>query len=146
MEQRAAIKFRVKLKKTDTKTFEMLKSGHSQECLSSKSVLEWHKRLKEAKSMRMQKSRVEKILTAFLDAKGIIRQEFVSEIRIINGKFYKNVIKKLIARVHRVRPQFQESGSRYLLHDSAPVHSSAVFSEIFGETKDPFVIPSTLLP
>jgi hypothetical protein len=40
MEQRAAIKFCVKLKKTATETFEMLKSANSEECLSRTSVFE----------------------------------------------------------------------------------------------------------
>jgi hypothetical protein len=34
----------------------------------------------------MQKSRVKKVLTAFLDAKGIIRHEFVPERQMVNGK------------------------------------------------------------
>jgi hypothetical protein len=36
MEQRAAIKFCVKLKKTATETFEMLKSPYGEECLLRK--------------------------------------------------------------------------------------------------------------
>jgi transposase len=51
----------------------------------------------------------------------------------VNGKFYKEVIKRLIARVHRVRPVFQESGSWYLLHDNAPEHSSDVVSEFLAK-------------
>jgi hypothetical protein len=39
MEQRAAIKFCVKLKKAATETFEMLRSVYSEECLSRTSVL-----------------------------------------------------------------------------------------------------------
>jgi hypothetical protein len=38
MEQRAAIKFSVKLKKTAIETFEMLKSVYGEECLSRTSV------------------------------------------------------------------------------------------------------------
>jgi hypothetical protein len=42
MKQRAMIPFCIKLKKTATKTFEMLKSAYGEE-----SVFEWHKRFKE---------------------------------------------------------------------------------------------------
>jgi hypothetical protein len=49
MEQSAAIKFCVKLKKTATATFEMLKSTYSEECLLRISVFEWHLRLKEGR-------------------------------------------------------------------------------------------------
>jgi hypothetical protein len=38
MEQRAAITFCVKLKKTATETFEMLKSAYGEECLLNKCV------------------------------------------------------------------------------------------------------------
>jgi hypothetical protein len=76
----------------------------------------------------MQKLRVKTMLTAFFDAKGIniIHHEFVPEKQAVNGKFHKEVIKRLIARFHCARPEFQESGSRYLLHDNALVHSSAL--------------------
>jgi hypothetical protein len=47
MKQRAAIKFRVKLKKTATETFEMLKNSYDEECLSRTSVFEWHTSFKE---------------------------------------------------------------------------------------------------
>jgi hypothetical protein len=43
------------------------------------------------------------------------------------------VIKRLIARVHRVKPEFQESLSWYLLHDNAPVHSSGVVSVLLAK-------------
>jgi hypothetical protein len=45
------------------------------------------------------------------------------EKQTVNGKFYKEVINGSIARVHRVRPEFQESWSWYLLHN-ALAHSS----------------------
>jgi hypothetical protein len=51
MEQRAAMKFCVKLKKTAPETFEMLKSAYSEDCLSRTSVFEWHKKLKEGLRM-----------------------------------------------------------------------------------------------
>jgi hypothetical protein len=47
MEERTANKFCAKLKITPTETFEMLKSGYGEECLSKRNVIEWHKRFKE---------------------------------------------------------------------------------------------------
>jgi hypothetical protein len=132
MKQRTGIKFCAKLKKTVTETFEMLKSAYSRECLSRTSVFEWHKRYTEAQKVRMQKSREDTMLTASFDDKGIIRQESVPEKQRVNGKFHKEVIKRLVPRVHRVMPEFQESGSRYLLHDIAPAHSSGVVSEFLA--------------
>jgi hypothetical protein len=47
LEQKAAIKFCVELKKTATETSAMLKSAYGEECLSRTSVSEWHRRFKE---------------------------------------------------------------------------------------------------
>jgi hypothetical protein len=49
MEQREAIKFCVKLKKTATKTFEVLRSAYCDECVLRTSVFEWHKMFKEGR-------------------------------------------------------------------------------------------------
>jgi hypothetical protein len=72
-------------------------------------VSEWHKIFKEAQKVRMQKSRVKTTLTEFFFyAKGIIHHEFVPEKQTVNCNFYKEAIKRLIARVHRVWLEFQE--------------------------------------
>jgi hypothetical protein len=115
MEQRAAIKFRVKIKKTATETFEMLKI------------------VQRPQKMRMQKSRVKTMLTAFFYAKSIIHHECVPEKQTVNGKFYKEVISRFIARVHSIRPDFQESPPWYLMHDNASAHSSGVVSEFLAK-------------
>jgi hypothetical protein len=81
----------------------------------------------------MQKSRMKTMLTAFFYAKHIIHHEFVPEKQIVNGTFYKVVIKRLIAQVHRVRPEFLEGGSWYFLHNNAPAHSSRVVSEFLAK-------------
>jgi hypothetical protein len=55
----------------------------------------------------------------------------------MNGKFNKELIKRLVARVNRVRPEFQERGSPYLLHDIAPAHSSGFVSKILAKRGAP---------
>jgi hypothetical protein len=104
VEQRAAIKFCVKLKKTGTETFEMLKSGYGEEFLPTTSVFEWHTRFKEGRESLQDDERKGRPSTSRTE-------EFVPEKQTVNGKFYEEVIKRLIARVHRIRPEFQESGS-----------------------------------
>jgi histone-lysine N-methyltransferase SETMAR len=79
----------------------------------------------------MQKLRVTTMLNACFDAKCIIRHEFVPENRL-QTKFHKEVM-RLVSRVRCVRPEFQESGSWYLLHDIAPAHSSGVDSEFLAK-------------
>jgi transposase len=63
----------------------------------------------------------------------------VPENLTVKGKFYKDVIKRMIARVHRLRSEFQESCSWYLLHNNAPVHSSGVASEFFAKRGIPML-------
>jgi hypothetical protein len=50
MEQRTAFKFYVKLKKTATETFKILKNAYGAECLSRRSGFEWHKISKKGES------------------------------------------------------------------------------------------------
>jgi hypothetical protein len=109
----------------------MLKSV-GEECLSKRSVSEWHKCFKEGLRKWECKNRWLKLLTAFFYAKGIIYHEFVPEKQAVNDKFYKEVIKKLITRVHRVSPEFRENGSWYPLRNNAPAHSSGVVSEFLA--------------
>jgi hypothetical protein len=45
----------------------------------------------------MQKLWVKTMLSAFFDAKGIIHHKFVPQKQTINGKFYKNMIKRSVA-------------------------------------------------
>jgi hypothetical protein len=85
------------------------------------------------------------VLTEFFDAKGIIHHEFVLKKQPVNGKFYKEVIERLIARGHRVRPEFHESGSWYLLHDNAAVHSSGI-SECLAKREIPVFSHSPYSP
>jgi hypothetical protein len=63
VEQRAVIKFCVKLKKTATEMFEMLKSVYVEECLSRTSVFEEQKSFKESQKVRMQNSQAKTNLT-----------------------------------------------------------------------------------
>jgi hypothetical protein len=77
----------------------------------------------------MQKLQVKTMLTAFFDAKRYHSSQICARKQTINGKFYKEVIKRLIARVHCVRLEFQESGPQYLLHGIAPVYSLDIISK-----------------
>jgi intergrase/recombinase len=87
VEQRAAIKFCVQLYEITMEIFEMLKGACDEKCLSRTSVLQWHKRHIETQKVRMQKSWVIKMFTTFLDAKGIIRHEFMDRLDKQSTKF-----------------------------------------------------------
>jgi hypothetical protein len=57
---------------------------------------------------------VRTMLTAFFSAVGIIHHEFVPKEQTVNSKFYERVNKRLIVRIHRVRPEFQVSGLLFI--------------------------------
>jgi hypothetical protein len=86
------------------------------------------------------------MLAAFFYAKRIIHHEFVPEKQTVDAKFYTEVMKRLIARVHRIRPEFQENGSWFLLHDSEPAHSSSVVSEFLAKRGIPVLSHPHYLP
>jgi hypothetical protein len=65
---------------------------------------------KETESSESENAKIvsENNIDCFFYAKGIIHHKFVVEKQTANGKFYKEVIERLITRIHRVRPEFQE--------------------------------------
>jgi hypothetical protein len=77
----------------------------------------------------MQKSRVKIMLTAFFDPNVSFIMNLCRKKQTVNGKFYKEIIRRSMDRVHCVRTEFQESGSSYLLHDNALAHSSGFVCE-----------------
>ncbi|XP_054724253.1 histone-lysine N-methyltransferase SETMAR-like [Uloborus diversus] len=76
------------------------------------------------KKVRMEKSRIKTLLTVFFDSKGIIHKEFMPEGESVNAAYYLSVLKRLWARIHRVRPEYQNQASWFLLHDNASTHKS----------------------
>ena len=74
------------------------------------------------KKSRMEKSKIKTLLITFYDSKGIIHKEFVPPGKTVNAVYYLGVMKRLLARIRRVRPEGRESGSWRLLHDNAPSH------------------------
>jgi hypothetical protein len=64
---------------------------------------------KAARKVRMQKLRMKTMLAVFFDAKDI-HHKFMPEKQTVNGKFHKEVIRRLVTQVLHVRPELQESG------------------------------------
>jgi hypothetical protein len=75
---------------------------------------------------------METMVTAFLDAKCIVRHSFVLKKQTVARKFYEEANKRLIHRVRSVRPEFQESVSRYILHDNASANSLGILFRILS--------------
>ena len=52
---------------------------------------------------------------------------------MINAPYYLGVMKRLLSRIRRVRPQYRENGSWRLLHDNAPAHRSTFITDFFNK-------------
>ena len=64
------------------------------------------------------------MLIAFFDSHGVIHKEFVPPGQTVNAAFYEQVLKRLLQRIRRVRPELHRTGSWVLLHDNAPAHAA----------------------
>lgn len=88
---------------------------------------------KKPTKSRLQKSRVKTMLIVFFDSRSIIHKEFVPPGKTVTGEFYVGVMRRLLDRITRVRPQYREQGSWRLLHDNAPAHNSRVVKEFLAK-------------
>ncbi|GBM80430.1 hypothetical protein AVEN_145764-1 [Araneus ventricosus] len=76
------------------------------------------------KKYRLTKSRIKTLLIAFFDSKGLIHHEFVPAGTTVNAESYEGVLKRLLQRIRRVRPQLYQSGQWKLLHVNARPHTA----------------------
>ena len=80
----------------------------------------------QAKKTRRVPSKIKKMLITFFDSTGIIHKEFVSSGQTITCEYYVTVLNRLISRICRIRPEYQDESSLCLLHDNAPYHNSLI--------------------
>lgn len=80
----------------------------------------------QAKKTRKVPSKIKTMLIAFFDSKGIIHKEFVPPGQTITGAYYIQVLKRLMARIRRIRPEYRDPEAWSLLHDNAPSHTSLI--------------------
>jgi len=73
------------------------------------------------------------MLIVFYDSKGIIHKEFVQPGQIVNALYYVGVLKRLLSRIRRIRPEYRDSDSWRLLHDNGPSHSATIVSDYLAK-------------
>ena len=66
------------------------------------------------------------MLVTFFDSKGIIHKEFVPTGQTITDAYYFEVLKRLMARIRPIRPEYREPETWPLLHNNAPSHTSLI--------------------
>lgn len=85
------------------------------------------------KKVRQEKSKIKTMLICFYDSEGIVHKEFVPTGQTVNKEYYLEVLKRLLARITRVRPQYREPGSWSLLHDNAPAHNAILVRDYLAK-------------
>ena len=87
------------------------------------------------KKSRLEKSKIKSMLICFYDSKGIVHKEFVPTGQTVNAIFYLGVLKRLLHRIRRIRPEYREGGSWRLLHDNAPSHRSTLATDFLTRNR-----------
>ena len=97
--------------------------------------MEWRgQRSPKGKTVRCEKSRIKTMLVVFFDSEGLIHKEFLPEGSTLTAATYVDILKRLLQRINRVRPQYARHGHWTLLHDNARPHT-ALLVQRFLTTK-----------
>jgi len=75
-------------------------------------------------SQKESAHKIKTMLIAFFDSNGLIHQDFVPQGQTVNAEFYEGVLKRLLQRIPRVRPELYRSRRWKLLHDNARPHTA----------------------
>jgi hypothetical protein len=105
--------------------------------------MEWH----SPSSSRHKKNLISKVmscdvmLVTFFDSQGVIHKGFVPPDQTVNKEYYVEVLSRWIQRIRRIRPQFQERGSWFLLHDDARPHTAVSIKQFLTNQGIPELNP-----
>lgn len=118
IEQRIVVKFHVKLGKTATETYNLLKQVYGHECLSRARVFEWFKRFQDGRKDVEDDSRPGRPSTSKTD----VNIETIGQ--TINQHYYLHVLAEFCEKIKKKRPELWKDKSWVLHQDNAPSHSA----------------------
>ena len=97
--------------------------------------LEWHtSNSLGPKKARMSKSKIQTMLICFFfDSQGVVHKEFVPQGQTVDKQYYREVLERLIKRVHRVRPEIADTWM--LHHHNAPCHTAISVNEFLAKKR-----------
>jgi hypothetical protein len=72
------------------------------------------------------------VLVTVFGSQGIINKEFVSPGQAVIKEYYLEVLYRLVQRIRRGRPRFQERGIWFLLHGNARPHIAVSVKEFIA--------------
>jgi len=84
-------------------------------------------------------AKVKTMLIAFFDSNSIIHKEFVPVGQTVNSASYEEVLKRLLQRIHHLRPAYHRTGQWILLHDNAPAHCAIRVHQFLAQRGVPVV-------
>jgi len=88
-----------------------------------------------AQKTRKTPSKIKAMLITFFDCKGIIHKEFVPSGKTVTADYYLEVLKRLIARIRRIRPEYRDPQSWSFLHDNAPSHNAIIVRQFLARNQ-----------
>ena len=120
-------------------TFWLMQQVYDDDCLSRVNVCLGHKRFMEGRERLEDDNRerrpISAMLIRFFDSKGIIHRGFVPTGQAITGAYYLEVLKRLMARIHRIRPEYRDPATWSLLPDNAPSHTSFIVRQFLARNQ-----------
>jgi hypothetical protein len=134
MEQRANIKFCFKTGKTATETFQRIKQVYGDNAPSRTRVFEWYARFRDGReNLEEDKSSGRSIAVLTPDMMETVLESISTDRRMTLWMMEEEVLSRSVRRIRRVRPQFQERGSSFLLHDNARPHTAILVKQFWGK-------------
>ena len=132
MEQRAAIKFCFKLKKTASETLELLQTAYGNECLSRSKVFEWYARFKAGRESLADDPREGCPSTSTTDGN-------IERVRVAVSSNPRATVEMLADELHisegSVHTILTEKLGKNLLHDNAPAHTAILVAQFLAKRK-----------
>ncbi|GBN25324.1 Mariner Mos1 transposase [Araneus ventricosus] len=89
----------------------------------------------ESKKARSEKSHIKTMHVVFFDSEGLVNTEFLLEGTTLNASTYVEILKRLLQRIKRVRPQYAKQGDWTLLHDNARPHTAFLVQKFLDKRK-----------
>jgi hypothetical protein len=132
MEQRANIQFCFKTGKTATETYQLIKQAYGDNALSRTRVYEWYARYWDGRENLENDERNGPTTVRTPDMIETVREMISSDRRMTLRMMEEEELTHLIQIIRRVRPQLQERGSWFLLHDNTSPHTAVSIKQILA--------------
>ncbi|GBN25257.1 Mariner Mos1 transposase [Araneus ventricosus] len=91
--------------------------------------------LPKSKKAQSEKSCIKTMHVVFFDSEGLVNTEFLLEGTTLNASTYVEILKRLLQRIKRVRPQYAKQGDWTLLHDNARLHTTFLLQKFLTKRR-----------